>query len=220
MCVTSGSLRKLKRNTRLRTLWRGSQVVRQRSAKPLFAGSIPARASFAGVTSFDGRVVNSRFRKRSIARSASLAAALLLIPAVARAQAVAPEHLEWIPVPSILPGGAMIAVVSGNPFEPGEFSIEFAMPDKYTLPPHTNPSREHVAVKSGALRVGVGRKIDLRKSAVLAAGDTASAPAGVPHWSIAEGDTHIVVTEEMGPYRIAYMSVRDEPGGHAFPNGY
>ena len=25
--------------------WRGSQVVRQRSAKPLFAGSIPARAS-------------------------------------------------------------------------------------------------------------------------------------------------------------------------------
>jgi quercetin dioxygenase-like cupin family protein len=116
--------------------------------------------------------------------------------------------------------GAMIAVVSGNPFEPGEVTLELAMPDKYTLPPHTNPSREHVAVKSGALRVGVGRKIDLKKSAVLAAGDTASAPAGVPHWSIAEGDTHIIVTEEMGPYRIAYMSVRDEPGSHAFPNGY
>jgi hypothetical protein len=29
----------------LKSFWRGSQVVRQRSAKPLFAGSIPARAS-------------------------------------------------------------------------------------------------------------------------------------------------------------------------------
>ncbi|HEY8793338.1 MAG TPA: cupin domain-containing protein [Gemmatimonadaceae bacterium] len=158
---------------------------------------------------------------RFIAPSASLAAALFLIAAAAGAQAASPEpERQWFPVPSILPVGAMIAVVSGNPFEPGEVTLELAMPDKYTLPPHTNPSREHVAVKSGALRVGVGRKIDLKKSVVLATGDTASAPAGVPHWSIAEGDTHIVVTEEMGPYRIAYMSVRDEPGSHAFPNGY
>ena len=51
-------------------------------------------------------------------------------------------------------------------------------------------------------------------------GDTASAPAGVTHWSIAEGDTHLIVTEETGPYRIPYMNVRDEPGSHAFPNGY
>lgn len=38
-------LRSPLRGNSLRVLWRGSQVVRQRSAKPLFAGSIPARAS-------------------------------------------------------------------------------------------------------------------------------------------------------------------------------
>src|SRR5205085_12047356 len=36
---------RLKARRHARRTWRGSQVVRQRSAKPLFAGSIPARAS-------------------------------------------------------------------------------------------------------------------------------------------------------------------------------
>lgn len=127
---------------------------------------------------------------------------------------------EWFPTPSILPAGGKIAVVSGNPFEPGPFTLEFQMPDGYTLPPHTNPSNEHVTVTSGALMVGLGRNIDRRESVVLITGDTASVPAGVPHWSIAKGDTRLIVSEEMGPYGIAYMSVRDEPGSHSFPSGY
>jgi quercetin dioxygenase-like cupin family protein len=110
--------------------------------------------------------------------------------------------------------------VNGNPFAPGTFTLEFAMPDGYTLPPHTNPSNEHVFEKSGALMVGVGPRIDRRKSVTLTAGDTASAPAGVPHWSIARGETRLIITEATGPYGIAYMSVRDEPGSHAFPSRY
>lgn len=132
---------------------------------------------------------------------------------------VAPER-EWFPTPSILPSGGKLAVVSGNPFGAGTFTLEFNMPDGYTIPPHTNPSSERVQVQSGALIVGVGRKIDRRKSIELHVGDTTTAPAGVPHWSIARGETRLTITEASGPYGIAYMSVRDEPGGHAFPNGY
>lgn len=156
---------------------------------------------------------------------------LLMIGWSARAQQVAkpadsPQRpfvepvLQWIPTPSILPTGGKLAIVSGDPFAAGTFTLEFAMPDGYTLPPHTNPSNEHVRVTSGALMVGVGRKIDRRKSVILAAGDTASVLAGIAHWSIAKGDTHLIVTEATGPYGIAYMSVYDEPGAHAFPNGY
>jgi quercetin dioxygenase-like cupin family protein len=155
-----------------------------------------------------------------IAIAASVAMLCLTTPAM-RAQATPVNaELQWIPVPSILPVGATIAVVNGNPFTPGEFTVEFRMPDKYTLPPHTNPSSEHVMLKSGALRVGLGRKIDRKKSLVLAAGDTATTPPGVPHWSIAEGEVEIVVTYQNGPFGIAYMSKRDEPGAHAFPSGY
>jgi quercetin dioxygenase-like cupin family protein len=151
---------------------------------------------------------------------ASAAMWALATPAMRAQTAPVNAELQWIPVPSILPTGARIAVVSGNPFAPGEFTIEFDMPDGYKLPPHSNPSREHVLVKSGALRAGVGRKVDLKQSVMLATGDTASVAAGLPHWSIAQGETHLVVTEEMGPYGIAYMSVRDEPGSHTFPYGY
>jgi quercetin dioxygenase-like cupin family protein len=127
---------------------------------------------------------------------------------------------QWIPTPSILPVGGKLSILSGDPFAGGTFTLEFAMPDGYTLPPHTNPSSEHVLVKSGALVVGVGRKIDRSRSVVLAAGDSASVPPGIAHWSIARGETHLIITEAMGPYGIAYISVRDEPGGHAFPKGY
>jgi quercetin dioxygenase-like cupin family protein len=168
--------------------------------------------------------------KRAGASLASLVALLSIGPA-ARAQQVAQladsspkDSLEiernWIPTPSILPGGGRLSVLRGDPFAPGTFTLEFAMPDGYTLPPHTNPSNEHVLVKSGVLIVGVGRTIDRGKSVVLAAGDTASVPPGIPHWSIAKGETRLIITEATGPYGIAYMSVRDEPGAHAFPNGY
>ena len=159
-------------------------------------------------------------RNGRIAIAAIVATCALATPAI-RAQESAPDaERVWIPVPSILPQGATIAPLRGNPFTPGEFTIGFRMPDKYTLPPHTNPAREHVTIKSGALRVGLGRKIDRKKSLVLTAGDTATTVAGVPHWSIAEGNVEIVVTYQTGPFGIAYMSVRDEPGAHAFPSGY
>jgi quercetin dioxygenase-like cupin family protein len=138
----------------------------------------------------------------------------------ARAQATTAAEPQWFPVPTILPLGAKLAVLSGDPFNPGEFTIEFAMPDGYTLPPHTNPAREHALIKSGSLRVGLGNKIDRKKSIVLATGDTATTPAGVAHWSIAEGESHIVVTYSTGPFGIAYMSKRDEPGSHSFPFSY
>jgi quercetin dioxygenase-like cupin family protein len=127
---------------------------------------------------------------------------------------------RWYPVPSILPQGADVMFVNGDPYMKSGFTVEFRMPDTYTLPPHTNPASEHVMIKSGSLRVGLGRKIDRKKSVVLAAGDTATTSAGVPHWSIAEGNVDIVVTYQAGPFGIAYMDRRDEPGSHSFPSGY
>jgi quercetin dioxygenase-like cupin family protein len=133
------------------------------------------------------------------------------------AEGIVPGNGVWYRVPTILPQGAQVTFVSGNPYLAEACTVDFRMPDKYTLPPHTNPAREHVTIMSGTLRVGLGRRIDRKKSLVLAAGDTASTPAGVPHWSIAEGEVDIIVTWDSGPMGIAYMNRRDEPTGHSFP---
>ncbi|HEV7704944.1 MAG TPA: cupin domain-containing protein [Gemmatimonadaceae bacterium] len=154
-------------------------------------------------------------------------ATILALPAPAHAQqpvpgaeGIVPGNGVWYRVPTILPQGAQVTFVSGNPYLPEACTVDFRMPNKYTLPPHTNPAREHVTITSGTLRVGLGPKIDRKKSVVLVAGDTASTPAGVPHWSIAEGEVEIIVTWDSGPMGIAYMSRRDEPVGHSFPTGY
>lgn len=148
----------------------------------------------------------------------------IALAAPAHAQETVPGPAEivigngvWYRVPPILPQGAQVTFLSGNPYLAEACTVEFLMPDKYVLPPHTNPAREHVLIKRGTLRVGLGRRIDRKKSLVLAAGDTASTPAGVPHWSIAEGVVDLIVTWDTGPMGIAYMNGRDEPTGHSFP---
>ena len=42
--------------------------------------------------------------------------------------------LKWGPVPPVLPKGAEIAVLSGNPFEKGAYVLRLKMPAGYKLP--------------------------------------------------------------------------------------
>jgi quercetin dioxygenase-like cupin family protein len=122
-------------------------------------------------------------------------------------------------VPPVLPPGALIAVVSGDPTLPGAFTLLVSMPDGYQIPPHSHPSYEHVEVKEGALLVGTGDQLDPKMTQVLAAGDSATAPAGMHHFSIAKGRTLLSATF-MGPYTITYVRAEDAPKPRTFPFGY
>ncbi|HXI95207.1 MAG TPA: hypothetical protein VNG04_03715, partial [Candidatus Acidoferrum sp.] len=52
--------------------------------------------------------------------------------------------LQWAVAPPLLPPGALIAVVSGDPAGPGESTIELSMPDGYRMPPHFHPTDERI----------------------------------------------------------------------------
>ena len=155
-----------------------------------------------------------------LTRIAPLAAMLLLAPA---ASAMAQRSdtgaaLKWF-VPSLLPPGARAAVVRGDPTGPGECTLELSMPNGYRLPPHYHPSYEHVEVRAGTLLVGTGDRLDPQRTRPLAAGDSATAPAGIHHFSIAQGRTELSVTF-MGPYTITYLRAEDAPRPRIFPSGY
>ena len=105
---------------------------------------------------------------------------------------------HWL-VPPVLPPGAFIAVVSGDRTRPGPFTLLVSMPNGYRIPPHSHPSYEHVEVKEGTLLVGLGDELIPKMTQALAAGDSATAPAGVHHFSIAKGRTLLSATF-MGPY--------------------
>ena len=144
--------------------------------------------------------------------------ALLAVPgAIAQAPADT-TSLHWI-VPPVLPPGALLAVVSGDPTGPGESTLELSMPNGYRIPPHFHPSYEHVEVKQGTLLAGMGDTLDPKRTRALVAGDSATAPAGMHHFSIAKGRTVLLVTF-MGPYTITYPRAEDAPRPRVFPNGY
>jgi quercetin dioxygenase-like cupin family protein len=129
-----------------------------------------------------------------------------------------PGALQWS-VPPVLPPGALIAVISGDPTAPGEFTLLVSMPDGYRLPPHFHPGPEHVEVREGTLLVGTGDELDHKRTQPLLAGDSATAPGGVHHFSIARGRTVVAATFN-GPYTITYLRAEDAPRPRSFPFGY
>jgi quercetin dioxygenase-like cupin family protein len=151
--------------------------------------------------------------------AALVAASLWLLQAAgATAQAADPAELRWS-VPPVLPPGALFAVVSGDPTAPGEFTLMVSMPNGYRIPPHFHPSYEHVEVREGTLLVGMGDVLDPKRTQELAAGDSATAPAGMHHFSIAMGRT-VVSATFIGPYTITYLHAEDAPRPRLFPFGY
>jgi quercetin dioxygenase-like cupin family protein len=153
--------------------------------------------------------------------ASALSATLFFAAAGLSAQrpAIAPPS-QWSPAPLLFPRGARIAVISGDPFKPESLTTQLSFPDGYRMPPHFHPFDEYVEVLQGTFLVGVGDGFYLKKMQPLAAGDTATAPAGVHHYAAAKGPTIISVTV-MGPYVIDYVNPNDRPWSQStFPYGY
>jgi quercetin dioxygenase-like cupin family protein len=143
---------------------------------------------------------------------------LVAAPCVTAQVSADAAHLQWL-VPPLLPPGARLAVLSGDPTAPVKTTMLVSMPDGYRLPPHSHPGYEHVEVRKGTLLAGMGDKADPKQTHALAAGDSATAPGGMHHYSIAKGRTLVEVTFE-GPYTITYVRAEDAPRPRNFPNGY
>jgi quercetin dioxygenase-like cupin family protein len=142
----------------------------------------------------------------------------LVAPGAMAQSSVDLVSLQWSNT-TILPSGALAAVMSGDPSETGKSTVVVSMPDGYRIPPHFHPSYEHVKVVEGALLIGVGDELDPKRTRVLAAGDTATASEGVRHFSIARGRTVVAVTF-MGPYTMTYLRAEDAPRPRNYPFGY
>jgi hypothetical protein len=84
-----------------------------------------------------------------------------------QAHVLTPEHLTWGPAPAILPAGARLAVLDGDPSKAGLYTMRLAMPAGYRIPPHFHQVDEHVTVISGAFQVGMGDTFDEGKLTTL-----------------------------------------------------
>jgi quercetin dioxygenase-like cupin family protein len=145
---------------------------------------------------------------------ASLALSLTFTAGAVSAQSahvlVPADQVQWGPAPPVLPAGAQISVLEGNPSEKGAVTLRLRFPANYSIPPHWHSMTERVTVLSGALHVGMGDKLDRQASQTLEPGGFVSLPADMHHFAWTKTPTVVQINLE-GPFDIFYVNPADNP---------
>ena len=133
--------------------------------------------------------------------------------------AAAPEHIavqadavQWAPAPPVLPAGAEIAVLEGDPAKEGPFTLRLKLPNDYHVPAHFHPVIEHVTVISGEFHVGMGDVMDHAQGTELTEGGFAVMQAGVHHYAWTTDET-VIQLHSIGPWGLTYVNPADDPRG-------
>ena len=104
-----------------------------------------------------------------------------------------PSEIKWGDAPPMVPKGAKLAVLYGDPNKDGLFVIRAKLPANYRIAAHSHPTDEVVTVLSGTLFVGMGDKLDLTKAKAFPGGSLVVAPAKTNHYVLTKQPTVIEV---------------------------
>jgi hypothetical protein len=126
----------------------------------------------------------------------------------ANASASAQNSVEWGPAPAVLPPGAQIAVLQGDPSSTNEFTVRLKFPNGYRIPPHTHPTTENVTVLSGTFLAGMGTQFVESNMQAFQRDGFSSLPAGMAHYAMARGET-VIQLHAIGPFAINYVNQAD-----------
>lgn len=120
---------------------------------------------------------------------------------------------QWGPAPPMLPEGAEIAVLAGNPMAPSPYTIRLKFPAHYKIPAHSHPTDENVVVVSGALTFGMGDKLQKGNPAnkTLGPGGFALMPANMNHFAYSGEEPTTIVLYGQGPVEFKYVNPADDP---------
>ncbi|HEX3646005.1 MAG TPA: cupin domain-containing protein [Vicinamibacterales bacterium] len=121
-----------------------------------------------------------------------------------------PGDLKWGPAPPVLPAGAQVAVLDGDPFKPGFFTLRLKFPDGYKIPVHTHPTDENIVVISGTFRAGMGDAFSDAGLHEFPAGSFLKMPKEMRHFAAAKGEV-VVQIYGNGPFVVNYVNPSDDP---------
>ena len=119
---------------------------------------------------------------------------------------------KWGPAPPMLPPGAQIALLSGDPGKPAPYAVRLRFPANYVIPAHSHPTDENVVVVSGAVTFGNGDAVakGAAGNKTLPPGGYMQAPAGVNHFAYTTQESTIVLFG-IGPVEFKYVNPADDP---------
>jgi quercetin dioxygenase-like cupin family protein len=150
----------------------------------------------------------------------TMAIACSVSPALAQTDThviASPQEAKWGPAPPVLPPGAQIAVLSGNPMGAGPYTVRLKFPAHYAIPAHSHPTDENVVVTSGSLTFGMGDALDKKAAAnkTLNSGGYALMPSGMNHYAFTGSQETTIVLYGTGPVEFKYVNPADDPRNHS-----
>jgi ketosteroid isomerase-like protein len=123
---------------------------------------------------------------------------------------VAANSLTWSDPPPVLPPGAKMAVVAGDPSKAEPFALRLQTPAGWKVAPHWHPTDENVTVLSGAVALGMGDSFDQAGMKDLGTAGYSVIPAESHHYFLSKTAATIQVNG-MGPFAMTYVNPADDP---------
>ena len=131
-------------------------------------------------------------------------------PGEAVFRSVLPEDIDWKPFPAF-PPSVRLAVVVGQPSEPGPYVIRVKVPSGVRLMPHSHPEDRIYTVMSGVFYIGLGDQFDGDKVKAYRPGSVIVLPGNTSHFHWAKSGEYVTQVSADGPLGIDYLHAGDDP---------
>ena len=125
-------------------------------------------------------------------------------------RAVLSEEMDWKPF-AAFPPSVRLAVVVGQPAEPGPYTIRVSVPHGVKLMPHRHPEDRVYTVISGIFYIGLGDQFNPDKLQAYPPGSVVVLPGNTSHFHWAKSSEYVTQVTAIGPLGLEYISAKDDP---------
>jgi quercetin dioxygenase-like cupin family protein len=123
---------------------------------------------------------------------------------------ILPDDIEWEPFPAF-PPSVRLAVVVGQPSEPGPYTIRVKASHGARLMPHKHAEDRVYTVISGVFYIGLGDEFDPSKLQAYPPGAVIVLPGNTHHFHWAKSGEYVTQITAIGPLGLEYLNRKDDP---------
>jgi quercetin dioxygenase-like cupin family protein len=131
-------------------------------------------------------------------------------PGEAAFRSILPEDIHWKPFPAF-PASVRLAIVVGEPSQPGLYLIRVKAAAGAKLMPHRHPEDRIYTVISGVFYIGLGERFDGDKVKAYPPGAVIILPGDTWHFHFAKSGEYITQVTGIGPLGLEYRDAKDDP---------
>ena len=125
-------------------------------------------------------------------------------------RSILPEDIDWKPF-AAFPPTVRLAVVVGQPSEPGPYVIRVKVPAGVKLMPHKHPEDRIYTVMSGVFYIGLGERFDGDGVKAYPPGSVIVLPGDTWHFHWAKSGEYVTQVTAIGPLGLEYLDAHDDP---------